>query len=296
MSRRWSRNGSILGRSPAKNTISGRSSPLKIGGTPYRINDLRVFRRTLIIAGVIFLSTVAFYVYQFGGSLSACHSRWGEFGDYTGGVLNPIFALFALVVLLRTVQLQTDELRLSNRELQHSSKALRDQSASLQLQNFERTFFEMVRLHHDIIKDLYLETTIRGRDCFRVLYDEELRRYYKPIKEPRPLEEIKDAYSRFNDNNQHYVGHYFRNFYRILKFVDESAMEVKDKKEYAGILRAQMSSYELLLMFYSTLHPIGENLMRLVERYQMFNNLEKNKLFNREDEDQFVPSAYEEQP
>ena len=47
MSRRWSRNGSILGRSPAKNTISGRSSPLKIGGTPYRINDLRVFRRTL---------------------------------------------------------------------------------------------------------------------------------------------------------------------------------------------------------------------------------------------------------
>ena len=48
MSRRWSRNGSILGRSPAKNTISGRSSPLKISGTPYRINDLRVFRRTLV--------------------------------------------------------------------------------------------------------------------------------------------------------------------------------------------------------------------------------------------------------
>ena len=47
MSRRWSRNGSILGRSPAKNTTSRRSSPLKIGGTPCRINDLRVFRRTL---------------------------------------------------------------------------------------------------------------------------------------------------------------------------------------------------------------------------------------------------------
>ena len=52
MSRRWSRNGSILGRSPAKNTTSRRSSPLKIGGTPCRINDLRVFRRTLVSAVV----------------------------------------------------------------------------------------------------------------------------------------------------------------------------------------------------------------------------------------------------
>ena len=39
--------GRSLGDHPAKNTISGRSSPLKISGTPYRINDLRVFRRTL---------------------------------------------------------------------------------------------------------------------------------------------------------------------------------------------------------------------------------------------------------
>ena len=264
-------------------------------GPPSRWDKYSV--KILIISGVILLVTVSFYFYQFGGSLSACHSRWGEFGDYAGGVLNPIFALFALVVLLRTVQLQTDELRLSNRELQHSSKALRAQSASLQLQNFERTFFEMVRLHHDIIKDLYLTTDTRGRGCFRAFYNEELKQYYSLTQEPRPLEKIQHAYSLFHEHNQHYVGHYFRNFYRILKFVDESAMEVKEKKEYAGILRAQMSSYELLLMFYSTLHPIGDNLKLLVERYQMFNNLEKDMLFNRKDEENlFVQSAYEEQP
>ena len=32
---------------PRKNTTPGHSSPLEIGGTPRRINDLRVFRRTL---------------------------------------------------------------------------------------------------------------------------------------------------------------------------------------------------------------------------------------------------------
>ena len=155
----------------------------------------------------------------------------------------------------------------------------------------------MVRLHHDIIKDLYLSTDTRGRDCFRAFCNEELKKYYNSAPESRPLEKIRHVYSLFHEHNQHYVGHYFRNFYRILKFVDESAMKVKEKKEYAGILRAQMSSYELLLMFYSTLHPVGDNLKLLVERYQMFNNLEKDMLFNRkEEEDLFVQSAYEEEP
>ena len=47
----------------------------------------------LIIAGIALLVSFAFYLFQFGGGFAASHSRWGEFGDYLGGILNPIFAL-----------------------------------------------------------------------------------------------------------------------------------------------------------------------------------------------------------
>ena len=57
-----------------------------------------------LLVAVVTLGTASFavgcYVRQFGGDLSASHTRWGEFGDFLGGVLNPFFALIALFLLL----------------------------------------------------------------------------------------------------------------------------------------------------------------------------------------------------
>ena len=143
-----------------------------------------------LLVAVATLGTASFavgcYVGQFGDSLSASHTRWGEFGDYLGGVLNPIFALIGLFVLLRTIHLQTRELALSTTELQKSATALREQSDSLRRQNFERTFFEMVRLQHDIIRDLDLGEKTSGRDCFRVFFEKRLRDAHTAAKKEEP--------------------------------------------------------------------------------------------------------------
>ena len=200
------------------------------------------------------LSATGCYVSQFGFRLSEDHSRWGELGDYLGGILNPTFAFIALMVLLYTVYLQTRELRLSTAELRNSTRELRAQRRALEQQNFEHTFFEMVRLHHDMLKDLDLrrdgKVIASGRDCFRV-FCKRLRELYDGAIETEPLRRIETAYSEFHKNHGHEVGHYFRHFYRALRFVHES--KVEDKAMYTGILRAQLSSFELLLMYYGTL-------------------------------------------
>ena len=72
----------------------------------------------LIVAGTALLTALlaaSCYVYQFGFHLSDDHSRWAEFGDYLGGILNPTFGFIALLVLLYTVYLQTRELQLSTK-------------------------------------------------------------------------------------------------------------------------------------------------------------------------------------
>ena len=51
------------------------------------------------------------YSTVFTGLVSEKHDAWGQFGDYVGGTLNPLFALIALFALLYTIKIQVSELR-----------------------------------------------------------------------------------------------------------------------------------------------------------------------------------------
>jgi hypothetical protein len=47
------------------------------------------------------------------------------------------------------------------------------QNETLRNQNFENTFFQLLRLHNDILNAIDLQkdgATTRGRDCFRVFW------------------------------------------------------------------------------------------------------------------------------
>jgi hypothetical protein len=81
-----------------------------------------------------------------------------------------------------------------------------------------------------------------------------------------------DSYDRFHDIHHETIGHYFRNIYQILKFVDESSVD--NKRFYTNLLRAQLSSHELGLLFYNCLSKLGaEKFKPLLERYAFLEHL-----------------------
>ncbi|MFX5869884.1 hypothetical protein ABTE73_19965, partial [Acinetobacter baumannii] len=49
--------------------------------------------------------------------------HWGTVGDFFGGILNPIFALFAFYWLTYSVRLQTKELAETRNELKKAASA-----------------------------------------------------------------------------------------------------------------------------------------------------------------------------
>src|SRR5689334_17213196 len=66
-----------------------------------------------IVMVLLILAVLAPYMIHFRNScLSNKPSDWGTFGDYMGGILNPIFALINILVLLyltfRIAQLESD--------------------------------------------------------------------------------------------------------------------------------------------------------------------------------------------
>ncbi|MFZ3053288.1 MAG: hypothetical protein WA099_07735, partial [Sulfuricurvum sp.] len=80
-------------------------------------------------------------------------SKWGEFGDYSGGVLNPIFAFLGLIALLYTLKqnekaldLSATELQLSRSELSRSTDVLIAQKNVLVVQTFEQTYIKLIKV------------------------------------------------------------------------------------------------------------------------------------------------------
>lgn len=67
---------------------------------------------TILGIALFFISiVVAVYVNMFGVNRSADQAIWGAFGDYFGGILNPIFALFAFLGVLWSLDLQMKQVK-----------------------------------------------------------------------------------------------------------------------------------------------------------------------------------------
>lgn len=76
-----------------------------------------------LIASVI----LGFYFGNFHGGLSSDNGIWGTFGDYVGGILNPLIAAFAFYLIAKTYELQKKELEATRKLLEVSTDAQKDQ-------------------------------------------------------------------------------------------------------------------------------------------------------------------------
>lgn len=64
-----------------------------------------------IVALAVIVGTASAYIWMFGVSPSSNHEKWGQFGDYFGGLLNPLFAMLAFLAVLQSIELQEREAR-----------------------------------------------------------------------------------------------------------------------------------------------------------------------------------------
>jgi hypothetical protein len=98
-------------------------------------NELKPLIRFSIMVAIL---VIMFYFINFHNGLSTEQEVWGQFGDYIGGTLNPLFSLAALFALLRTISLQ--------------SKQINDTEKQLETQKFQTNFFQMLTLFNDVKK------------------------------------------------------------------------------------------------------------------------------------------------
>jgi hypothetical protein len=233
----------------------------------------------------------------------------GTFGDMFGAV-NALFSGLAFAGLIITLIMQHEELKLqrqelkqTNEELEGQKKEFEEQNKTLKVQRFENTLFNMLSQQQEITNNLNISgNEITGRNVFRYFYKE-------------ASFQAKDAYVSFTTmgivglirgtNNIHSYSsthgielfdHYFRHLYRIFKYINDSKLiDVNDKYEYASIVRAQLSEYELLMLFYNALNVKEDGIYKfksLIETYALLNNIRKKELARKNDLNLYLETAY----
>jgi hypothetical protein len=206
----------------------------------------------------------------------------GTFGDMFGAV-NALFSGLAFASLVYTIllqkeelQLQRTELTLTREELAGQRAELKQQNSVLATQNFENTFFQLLRLLNDTVNSMDIGSK-SGRDCFSKCW-QQVRNAGSNIN-PTEIAEVEKVYLAVYRQNQSDLGHYFRTLYNIVKFVDESLID--NKISYLNFLRAQLSNQELLLLFYNGLSVHGRDKFKpLIERYHLLKHVERSSLLN----------------
>ncbi len=92
----------------------------------------------------------------------------GEFGD-TFGALNALFAglafagvIYAILLQQRELKLQREELELQRKELEDTRAEIKGQKETLQKQNFESSFFQLLGMHSEIVNSIVILTRIKS--------------------------------------------------------------------------------------------------------------------------------------
>ncbi|GAL87246.1 hypothetical protein MYP_4476 [Sporocytophaga myxococcoides] len=241
-------------------------------------------------------------------------------GDFLGGSVASIWALaglfFIYVAFLgQKQQLLNQQLELmysqlevkyTRLELAGQKEEMKEQNSTLKQQRFENTFFQLISLFNTIVTSLDIRdrktkvVTTSGRECFNIFYLR-LRHHLKNIKygEASTNDKLDDAsiadslkaYDTLYDNEKADLSHYFRVIYRIFKFIDNS--DIDDKSPYAAIARAQLSSYEQIIIFYNCLHVHGrEKFKPLIEKYAVLKNLDDSLIINHKHLEEYDRTAY----
>lgn len=142
------------------------------------------------------------YVIRFGGGLNfGQQNEFAQFGDYLGGVLNPILSFATIFLLLFTVKLQIDSLNLQAQEveatrleLSQSREAAQEQIRHMKVEAKKADVYKTIQVLEERLEGLYREPVffvsngiLRERELYFLLSfatEEALQQIIKPEEKP----------------------------------------------------------------------------------------------------------------
>lgn len=258
----------------------------------------RVSIRLILLGMLMFIPAFIFFLWQdytFDTSQGVNSDKFGQFGDFIGGVIGSIWALASVILFYVTLKDQREERIFTKENFEEQSKILR-------LQQFESTFFNSLNLFISISDYSKLTFSAKkwgskefpgieyeGRAKFEFIYQRLAFNYHSISlgEKEKAIASYIETFSIYQSS----LSHYFRTLYNIIKFIDDRCP--RDTKYYINLVRAQLSTYEHLLLFYNCLSEQGKDFKPLIIKYSLLDNMAIDLLLDDSHKSFYPDKAYE---
>ncbi len=264
------------------------SANFKIMRSP-RLNFSVLVANLLAICAIVAIAAGISVAYLFFYSLSKKNPAFwenvealGVAGEFLGGTVGSIWALAGVILFFLALIYQKRELVLQREELKESRKIMEHQSATIAIQQFENTFFQLLNFHINAansIRGLSLSPNGKSANPFDALYMD-FKKEVGELKQRRkqdsgnvsPDDEsfemcFKTVYEGYKNTFQHYLENY-----RTLVLLIRSKSH--DPSFYFNILRSHFTEQEVLVQFYYVvLASKDKDLVETAEKYGLFHKL-----------------------
>ena len=237
---------------------------------PKRAGRMTFSVRSATLALLAVFAAYAVYVALAGLGFDPIGARWdfavtGALGD-SFGPLNTFMATAAALAAIAAYFTQRSELD----RVRADSEAERTLAIK---RDFETTFFNLLQLLRQTVKEIDVTImdingpkSIYGRDALKEILDHQIGPSKGADVDDGPI--YRKVYARLQDD----LGHYFRLFYQIVRFIDESS--VADRMLYVRMLRATLSNTEIVFIALNCMFGGGQRKLKpLVEKYALLHNV-----------------------
>ena len=198
---------------------------------------------------ILILGVAYRYVSVFSTHVIADHDKWGQFGDYFGGILNPILSFCAFVALVFTLKEQI--------------KANKEGEERHEEQQREQRFFQLVSLLTQSASQISFaqgwrdRVALKGNEATDAIWLDFTANYLSRVRTEANLSdeerfiELHSVFVEWREENWRSVGKFADSFFVVFSYVYWVSIRDHSFSEFAyGYLKANLSENERLLMWY----------------------------------------------
>ena len=255
-----------------------------------KIKQKNIIKTVGIIALIIYGIAIVLFSYKqefFSFKKASDGSLLGQLGSFIGGIITPVITFLSIILFSRALKLQRKDLNEQKLEFQKQNKLALTQQ-------FESKFFNLLNLHNQIKNNIessgsrgiqfnlgktffeeltYKIVTVSKETGGKLINNESIKIHAQPKKQ------LIKFYDKVFYEYKAFLGHYFRNLFHLIKFIDEydefedkGSFEV-EKYKYVRIIRSQLSNAEIILLAYNGLTDYGGAFYVTIEKYQLLKNM-----------------------
>lgn len=267
--------------------------------------------KLIAIAGLIFAVLLLFLFainqnYDLSESIDS--GIFGTYGDVIGGVLGTIIGFYTAYLLIRTFQNQSEinaniqdtnkNVVETNKDIVETNKSIVETNKSVieankstieankkaeaaserqyyqtELQLFDNKFQSFLGAYHKAISNYgYMGTD--GRRAFEKLARNFINtQFSNKFEYKRRCKSAIEEYSNFYSAHRTMMSVHLRMLYLLMSLISKSSIDEDDKRQYAKLVRGQMSNSEMLIVRYNCFSIYGAKMRVFCNQYNLTKHL-----------------------